>query len=212
MPCEKFHQYALLILIIFILTSPVFVSSRTITADSAIEITEEETSILAYRVFNASKIYAKEPVYLFLIIHNPTTWTLVNISFGMVIPRDVLILSIRNDSPLVFSSIRSVREGTNVTVSISYIGANTTFRFWVLIEFRKEKEYTFDAFTIYLTRVKGELIEKTSISCPSLTIDVTRRKLVTPPEGEIDMLWILFIALVIVPIGVALNAHRLIQL
>ncbi|MHA1616056.1 MAG: hypothetical protein ACTSX9_01965 [Candidatus Njordarchaeales archaeon] len=171
---------------------------------------QQESQIISYRVFNSSEIYVNMPVYLILVIHNPTTWILYNVTFWMLIPQNVKVLATRNDSSVVFSSIKIVREGTNVTSRIEKVDMNRTFYYWILLEFTEEGEYAFDSFRITFERVKGELKEKSSIVCPALTVSVSGRRYTQPPEGSIEAWELLLAVLVFLPLGFALTAHKII--
>ena len=175
-------------------------------------ITPAQNRLIVYRAINTSELYANEETYLILSISNPTTWILENISFGMIIPQNVKVIHAmnENDSKLVQSSLRETLRGTNISVKIAQIGMNSTFHYWVKIMFKDKGSYTFDAFKIYFIRVKGEIREEASITCPALVVDVKGIEYKKPPEGSITADPYLLIILVIMPLGVAMSAHKIV--
>jgi len=209
---EKRFRKSKLIIFLFLVLLPMTALALMINGIGSqmhVGALKYDSDIIAMRVVNSTKIHIRDPVNISTIINNPTTWVLKNISFSYVIPLDTEIILVLNNSPLVLTKIEENEEGYKIQVNISRIDQNSIFVHWIIVKFKKEGNYNIGSSDIYFVKQKGELIERGTITCPSISFYVYKYERPVPKEGEVDFSALIMLVTVIIPISILASAHKI---
>lgn len=168
-----------------------------------------QEEIIAIRIINTTTIHVGDVVNLSTVISNPTTWTLINISFFLILPSDIIIISSFNESPIVETKLHETEEGYNISAKISTIERHQVFAHWLIIKFKKDGIYEIPDSTITFRMKKGELIEEGTINCPAIMLKVQREIKRAPPEGKTDALFLIILTTILAPLGILAVADKI---
>jgi len=146
---------------------------------------EQEPS--GYVLVKDGNITKQDVAQLYIVVKNPTTFNLINLSFYILLPLEAEIVS--NITTIeTYLTVTPIEEGKNLSISVPIIPKNTTYILTLYLKFSKTGVYYIDASDISCIKKKGELQENISIKMNNVIISVQEKsKNYYPQEGTTDI-------------------------
>ncbi|MGQ4891082.1 MAG: hypothetical protein ACP6IP_01200 [Candidatus Njordarchaeia archaeon] len=196
----------MLTLIVLALSSPLANAVNSMTIPKAAQNSE---SPFALFLIQNGTIYVDQSAELNLVIRNPSSYYLKNVSLYILFPLEASLLANASSAETNITT-DIVEEGKNVSIMIPVIEKNSTYTLNFELKFSKTGTFEIVTSAIKAVKTKGEYREEITLELNNLVVTVAKKTSVPyPPEGTKDLTLIIILFLVIIPILVLKMGNKI---
>ena len=199
---------------VIILTTIIALLSITIVNYNTISVSSTNLNDEPYALILVGNGTVEEGNYfnLTMLLNNPTSYRLENVTFWLEIPIELEIISNVSSRPTQFDiSFIELENSYNITCLVESVEKNSIYTLNIELKGSKIGKYSIKLSNIKAVKVKGEYTKEITIaSSQELQLQIVKKTIPRyPPEGETDPSLYILIFTIILPVIIMILSRRI---